>query len=71
MENNAPEPGVHCKNSVDMPQAGVFIKWLSVWPKGQLVIDKNEKRYPSMELHGKVKSRKSYRNRLLAMKDLV
>ena len=31
--NNTPEAGVHCKNSVDMPQAGVFIKWLFVWPK--------------------------------------
>lgn len=71
MENNTPEPGVHCKNSINMPQAGVFIKWLFVWPKGQLVIHKNEKGHPSVELHSKVKSGKSYRNRFLSMKDLV
>lgn len=48
-----------------MPHARVFIECGLIWPKRQLVVYKDEKGYPSMELHSEIKGRESHRNGFL------
>jgi len=54
MKNSTPQPCIHRKNPINMPQAGVLVISFLVWPQRQLVVNKNEEGYPAMKLHSKI-----------------